>query len=113
MAFIDEFLDFMPAKVTAIPGTTNEYGTFVPSGALISNIPARIEGRRKLVRQDGDAQQILSSVQLYLGEYHGLRVDTHRFTLPSTYTPYESLTALSVEVVTDETGPIAEVVYLP
>lgn len=113
MSFVDEFLDFMPARVTATPGYTNEYGTFIASGAVIADIPARIEGRRKLVRREGDAQQILSSVQLYLGAYNGLRVDTHRFSIPSTYTPNTDLTALSVEVVTDETGPIAEVVYLP
>lgn len=113
MAFIDSFHDVMPARVTAIPGTTNEYGTFVPSGAVIADIPARIEGHNKLVRREGDAQQVLSSVQLYLGAYNGLKVHTHRFTIPSIYTPYESLTAIAIEVITDETGPIGEAVYLP
>lgn len=114
MSFIDHFTDLMPDSVRVQPGYNNEDGDFIASGSVISPDPrARIEGKKKLVRTGIGGQQVISSVQLYLGGVYGLTTDRHRYTIPDRYDPHESITAVAVEVASDEDGVVMEVVYLP
>jgi len=113
MAFIDNFHDLMPDVVLAQPGALDGYGAFIPSGALITIEHARIEGRNRLVRTGVAAQQVVSSVQVYLGGAYDLTTEYHRYYLPERFIPSGDLTALAVERVSDESGPVMEVLYFP
>lgn len=83
--FILELLDLFLDEVIAIPGTTNEYNAFTPSGTLLA-LPCRIEGEQRLVR-DPSGQEITTSVIVIVAGYYHLTTDLHRYLLPARYTP--------------------------
>lgn len=112
MAFTDEFLGMMPDTVTAQPGVLDHFGAFTPSGAIIADIPCRIEGEQRLAR-DSSGREVVSTVQLIIGGVYGLTAHTHRYTIPGRYTPNTNLEAFSVNQVSDENGPCYEEVMLP
>ena len=111
MAFIDEFVDMMPDTLVAQPGYPDEYGNFVPSGALLSP-SCRIEGQVRLVRSTS-GKEVVSSVQCIVDGAYGLTTDRHRYTLPVRFAPRTALEAVGIERVSDESGPSYEVVLLP
>lgn len=111
MGFMDDLADMMPDTVTAIPGAHDAYGTFIASGATLA-LACRIEGAQRLVR-DLQGQQVVSTVQVILGSAPGLTVEGYRFNLPARYTPNAAIRAISIEPVSDESGPLYEVINLP
>lgn len=108
MTFLADLADLFPHTLTAQPGTLDEYGAWSSSGAALS-IPCQIEGQRVLVR-DAQGRQVVSSVQVICGEYNGLDPSTHKFTLPSGYSPTNPQ-PIAVDHVSDESGLSHEVVF--
>lgn len=111
MAFDAALLDLMPDTLVAVPGAVDAFGEWTASGSTV-NVPCRVEGRARLVR-DLSGKEVVSSVQVYTGGVYSLTVDGHRYTLPSRFAPKTEIQALHVELVADEEGPHHEVVMLP
>lgn len=109
MAFIDDFLDFMPDTLTVQPGVNNEFGEWTPSGASFA-VPCRIEGANRLFR-DAQGREVAATTQLYCGGVYGLTVEFHRYYLPSDYLPSGARVAVAVFPEHDEDGPAFDVVY--
>lgn len=109
---VPDLLELMPDTIEAQPGTPNEYGDFVESGAALA-LPCHIEGSAKLVRDPLTGREVISSFQAYVGGHNDLTVEGHRYTLPDRFVPSGALTAIAVEKADDENGPHAEVVILP
>lgn len=99
MAFIDEFADLMSSTLIAQPGVQNGFGDWSASGESIS-IPCRIEYEQRLVRTP-EGNEVVSSYQA-ICPYTGLDVNTHRFTLPSRYSPRVDLRAINIVVEIDD-----------
>lgn len=111
MGFLEHLRALMPDEVLVTPGSMDAYGAFVPSGAAAA-YSCRIEGSRVMTR-GADGREVLSTVQVILGESPGLTAHLHAYTLPARYSPRELLVALSVESESDENGPCYEAVMLP
>lgn len=113
--FLAELMALAPHQLVATPGTTDEVGTFLPSGPALS-IPCQIEGESRLVR-DPQGREVVSSHTIYCLEFNDLSVDRHRYTLPAGFgPPRENIIAISVDPVSDEDSnlqPLYEVVSLP
>lgn len=110
MGFIDDLADLFSDTVTATPGALDEFGTFIPSGAVL-NLLCRIEGEQRLVR-DPSGQEVTSSVQVIVAGYNDLTVEGFRYTLPTRYNPRLELRALAIDKVSDELGELYEEVLL-
>lgn len=110
-AFVSDFLDELCDIVLAQPGTTDNRGAFIPSGAVAS-LPCRISDGPELTR-DTAGREVVSGVRLIVGANIGLTAHRHRYTLPARYSPRLNLTAVRVGFVNDESGPCYEKVWLP
>ena len=110
MTFIDDFEDLLTDSISVQPGTNNEFGEFVPSGAVFA-VPCRVEAVNRLYRNSA-GREVISTAQAYCGGLFGLTVDLHRYALPSDAVPSgRSRVAVAVHLEHDETGPSYEVVY--
>ncbi len=108
-----ELLELMPHELLAQPGYLTGTGSFVDSGSVLA-IPCQIEGESRLVRDNQSGREVVASHTAYTGEFNGLTVDGYRYTLPSEFPdPRVDLTALRVDPVSDEDGPLYEVVSFP
>lgn len=105
-AFVLELLDLFLDEVFAVPGATDEFGTFVPSGTILA-LPCRIEGEQRLVR-DPSGQTVTSSVLVIVAGFNDLTVEEHRYQLPARYEPNGigyadgGLRAIAVDKVSDD-----------
>lgn len=109
MPIMADLADLFPDTLVAKPGYFDGYGDWASSGTNL-NIPCYIEGRQRTT-YDKDGEETLSSYQVYLDGYYALNITDYRFSIPTRYTPDTDLVALSIEQVSDETGPVAEVIY--
>ena len=116
--FILELLDLFLDEVFAIPGATDEFGTFIPSGPLLA-LPCRIEGEQRLVR-DPTGQTVTSSVLVIVAGFNDLSVEGYRYQLPARYEPNGigyadgGLRAIAVDKISDdETTECYEEILLP
>lgn len=108
---LDDLADCFPDTLIAQPVSLNAFGEFSASGSPVS-LKCYIEGANKLIR-DLDGQEVVSSLQAYIGEVSSLTVDGHRYTLPGRFNPSADLRAISVQRVSDENGAHHEVVMFP
>ena len=111
MSMLDGLLELFGDTIVAHPGFLNEYGDWVASGTAFS-LTCRIEGSTRLVR-DPNGHEVVSTYHVIVASFNDLTVDEHRYTLPERYTPRDSLRAISVRKVSDETGPLYEVLDFP
>lgn len=110
--FLEELLELAPHTLVAESGFTDEYGSFIVSGQVLS-IPCNIEGESRLVR-NAQNREVVSSHTVFCLEFNDLSVDKHRFTLPAPFgPPRDKLEAIRVDPVSDENGTLYEVVALP
>jgi hypothetical protein len=110
--FLGELADLMPHTVVVTPGVEDAYGEFVASGAALA-IRCQIEGEKVQVR-DSLGHEVTASHTIYCGDFSGLTVTLHRYTLPAAFgPPRDLLKAIRVDPVSDESGTLFEVVYLP
>lgn len=100
MSIVDDLADLFLDVCVATPGVLDEFGKFIPSGASL-NLPCRIEGETRLVR-DPSGQEVTSSVQVIVAGYNDLNVEGYRYTLPSRYTPRADLRAIAVDKVSSD-----------
>lgn len=111
-SIINDLAVFFLDELTATPGTLNEYGEFVPSGTVL-NLPCRIEGEQRLVR-DPSGHEVTTSVIAIIGGYYDLTTDLHRYVLPARYKPNgtengQGLRAVYIDKVGDDESPEAYV----
>lgn len=111
MGFMDSLAALMSDTVTVVPGYNDWSGSFVESGSTFAP-RCHIEGSERRVR-DESGQEVTSTLQLYLDDFYGLRVQTHRFTLPSRYAHQTKIQAIAIDKESDEGGPLYEVIFLP
>jgi hypothetical protein len=111
MGFIDDLSELFNESLVATPGILDEYGAFIASGAVL-NLPCRIEGESRLVR-DPSGQEVVSSVQVVVAGYNDLTVERHRYTLPTRFSPNFLLRAIAIDKVSDEDEPVYEEILLP
>jgi hypothetical protein len=109
--FADLFLDMMADTITVHPGYINHYGDFIASGTTLS-LPCHIEGEVRLTRDEAGTH-VASRVQALVLGNHSLTTNLHRYTLPTRFSPFQSLQAISIEKVTDEESTVYETVMLP
>jgi hypothetical protein len=110
--FLGELADLMPHAVVVTPGVEDAYGEFVASGATFV-VSGQVEGELVQVR-DALGHEVTASHVIYCGAFYGLTVTLHRYTLPAAFgPPRDLLKAIRVDPVSDESGPLFEVVYLP
>lgn len=110
MAFIDDFADMLTDTLSVQPGHNNEWGEFIPSGAVLT-VPCRVESANRLYRNSA-GREVISTAQAYCGGIFGLTVDQHRYALPSDAVPAgRNRVAIAVFPEHDEGGPSYEVVY--
>lgn len=112
MAFIDDLADLLTETVDVVPGYFDGYGDWVSSGAVLAGLPCRIEGGPTIVR-DQTGREVVSLVQIYIGSFNNLTVNTHTFTLPSRFSPRDNLRAIRIDQEFDDVGASYETVYLP
>ena len=111
--FMAELLELMPHELLAQPGFLTGTGGFVESGEVLV-IPCQIEGESKMVRDNQTGREVVATHIVYTGEFNSLTVDGFRYTLPSEFPePRIDLRALRVDPVSDEDGPLYEVVSFP
>ena len=112
-SFLTELLELMPHEILAQPGILTGTGGFVESGAVLV-IPCQIEGESTLERDNQTGREVVASHTAITGEFNGLTVDGFRYTLPAEFPePRVDLTALRVDPVSDEDGPLYEIVHFP
>lgn len=105
--FNDELFDMFPDIVTVnVYGPKDEYG----NSTLVStrNLPARVDGKIKTIRDAGGNEQI-SSVQAAFPDNYGLTVDME-YILPERFIP-RNPKPISIGHATDEDGPTHERVF--
>ena len=111
VGFIDDFADFLPDTLIVTPGVVNGFGKFIASGS-VESYPCRIEGSNRMVR-DSAGREVVSTVQVIVGDAPNLTTNLHRYTLPSRFIPSGGRVAIAIERESDEDGPCYEVVILP
>lgn len=109
--FGDLFLDMMSDTLVVYPGYIDHFGDWVASGATLS-LPCHIEGEIRVARNEA-GREVVSSVQALVLGNHSLSTSTHRYTLPSRFSPNDQIQAVAVEKVSDDVGPVYELVMLP
>lgn len=111
--FLANLLDMMPHELLAQPGYETGSGDFVDSGEVLA-IPCQIEGTSDLFRDNRSGREVVASHTAICGEFNSLTVDGFRFTLPDDFPePRVDLRALKVDPVSDESGPLYEIVIFP
>lgn len=110
-AFMAKFADMLGDTITVTPGNEDGFGDFITSGDVLS-IPCRLSTSAKLVR-DLSGRETVSSVRAILDNFYDLDIDNHRFTISSLHDPYSMIKAIGIKKVSDESGPLYEVVILP
>lgn len=99
--FISELLELMPDFLGVIPGSLDNTGGFVPSGAVI-NLSCRLEGGNVRITDVG-GQERVSSYQVYVGSDMILDAVDFRYNLPARYPgPKVSVPAMKVDNESDE-----------
>ena len=106
-----ELVELMPDTLVAQAVVSDEFGDWVPSGAVLS-LACRIEGGIRMVRDPG-GREVVSSVQVLVGSSPGLTADGYRYTLPSRFVPGTNLRAILVNREADEEGAFYEEVIFP
>jgi hypothetical protein len=101
VGIVDDLADLFLDEIIATPGTRDYAGGFVPSGTIL-NLPCRIEGEARLVR-DSTGREVTSSVQVIVAGYNHLTTHEHEYTLPARYNPRTDLTAIYVDKVSSDT----------
>ena len=110
-SIVADLADMLPDTLTAQPGSLDAFGEWTASGAALTP-DCYIEGETRLVR-DQTGQEVVSSVQVYVGSVNGLDVDGYRYTLPARFVPSGELRAIGVQQISDDGGANYEVVLLP
>ncbi len=107
-SIVGDLLELMPDTLTCTPGTTDGFGKFTASGAILSP-RCRISGReRRIIDRNG--QQVVSTMRAFMNGVNSLTVDEYRYTLPAKYPHRVDLTAIVVRLANDEDGAHHEVV---
>lgn len=110
-SFINNFRDMMSDEIIAVPVQVDSHNEETIIGDEIP-IKCYIEGGNKLVR-DAAGQQVVSSLLCLLDDVYGLTAADFRFKIPERYGNASWIKAITIDVITDEMGPVCEEVRLP
>ncbi len=110
-SIVSDVLDLMADEVVVTPIARDYAGNWVASGEVLT-LPCYIEREQRLVRS-ATGREVVSSLLVIVGGYNDLTVDEHLYTLPSRFQPNASLTAISVDKVSDEDGECYEELTFP
>ena len=108
---VADLLDFYTDTIVATPGYLGDFGEHIPSGTVLS-LPCRIEGSVRLVR-DINGQEVVSTIQVFVAGFNDLNPQFYRYTLPSRWSPSQSLRAIAVRKESDDDGPCYEEIDFP
>ncbi len=103
MGLDQSFLDLMTQTVKIAPTTFDDRGQSTPGSAV--SWPAYVDKKNRLVL-GSTGQQVVSSTRVIAGGLTGATV-TSQITLPDGTTPL----ILSVETLSDTSGPLFDVIY--
>lgn len=110
--FVPDLSDLMPDTLEVQPAMLDDTGDLTPSGSVI-NLSCRIEGGPVRVIDSG-GREVVSSYQVYIGDPMVLNQTGYLYTLPARFpNNRDLLTAIRVDIETDEDGPSHTVVYFP
>lgn len=113
MSFMDDLAELFDSTVIAQPGVVDGAGDWLASGGN-ATYPARYEGGPRMVRNAAGQEVVSSLLILINGVLVSHDASIMRFTIPSTFAPHtDTIQAIRIDPVSDETGVISAEIYLP
>jgi hypothetical protein len=95
-----------------IDGLKDGFGKSLPSSTV--NLRAYITGGLKTIRDASGSFSTDSTRQLILEPSPALSPSNSKFTIPEMFaTPRVDVKAIAINMISDETGPVYQEVYLP